>query len=578
MPVVRVEQTQQAAPLPGARRQAAENDISAGVALADQRARTDLAAAGLGATVAGAGIQLAREQRAAMERERERADQIAVMNAGNVLSAWENQALYDPNTGALTVKGKDAFGLPEKVGDQFQQVASQVEASMQTPRQKEAFTRLKLERQQNLDLTLRRHVYGEMQRYEGQELQATVENARSAAIANAGDPRRVGLELGRAVDAIRTHAPRLGLGPEEVKQQVEATTSATHVGVIEQLLATDQTKMASVYFDETKSQIKGESLARIEKAIETGKNLAESQKEADKIIAEGGSLTAQLEKAKGLDPKLRDEVSARLEHNDAVKERAKREDEASTLRGVYDILDKTHDPARIPAPVWAQMDGAQRSAARSYAEHLARGVAVETDFPTYYNLMQKAAHDPETFATENLLNYRAKIGDTELKQLTEMQASIVKGDRNAANKQSGNFLTHEQIINKSLALYGLDPAAKPNTAQGKANAELYRLTAQGVAVIESKLKPGQHATEQDIQSVVDHILSTSEKTPGSWWGLIPFTGTSFFSREQPIINVTAKDIPPAQRTIIEDQLRRAGRAVSDATVLEAYQAMRVRPR
>lgn len=578
MPVVRVEQTQLAAPLPGVRRQAAENDISAGVALADQRSRTDLAAADFGNTAAQVGVHIAREQREAVDREKERADQIAALNGGNVMSAWENERLYNPQTGAMLHQGKDALGLPEQVLGEFDQMASQLESSMSTPRQKETFARMKLERRQNIDRTLRLHVVGEIQKYEGQELTATVENARSAAISNADDPRRVGLELGRAVAAIRTHAPRLGLGPEEVKMQIDATTSATHVGVIEQLLATDKTKMASVYFDETKSQIKGESLARIEKALETGKDLAESQKAADKILAAGGSLTDQLEKAKGLDPKLRDEVSARIEHNDAVKERAKRESEAQTLRGVYDILDRTHDATKIPAPVWAQMDGSQRSAARSYADNLARGVAVETDFPTYYALQQKAAHDPEAFATENLLNYRSKIGDSELKQLAAMQGSIVNGDRAAAEKQSGNFMTHEQIINKSLTLYGMDPAAKPNTQQGKANAELYRLTAQGVAVFESHLKPGQHATEPDIQSVVDHILSTSEKTPGSWWGLVPFNGVRLFNKEQPVINMTIADVPAAQKTIISDQLRRSGRAVSDATILEAYQAMRVRPR
>lgn len=566
MPVVRVEQTQLAAPLPGVRRQAAENDISAGVALADQRSRTDLAAADFGNTAAQVGVHIAREQREAVDREKERADQIAVLNAGNVMAAWENKRFYDPDTGAMTVHGKDSFGLPETVGAEFQQVASKLEASMGTPRQKEAFARLKLERQQNIDLTLRRHVSGEIQKYEGQELTATVENARSAAISNADDPRRVGLELGRAVAAIRTHAPRLGLGPEEVKMQIDATTSATHVGVIEQLLATDKTKMASVYFDETKSQIKGESLARIEKAIETGQNLAESQKAADKILAAGGSLTDQLEKAKGLDPKLRDEVSARIEHNDAVKERAKRESEAQTLRGVYDILDRTHDATKIPAPVWAQMDGSQRSAARSYADNLARGVAVETDFPTYYSLMQKAAHEPEKFATENLLTYRSKIGNAELKQLAGMQDAIVKGDHAKAEAAGlAGFRTHDQILSDSLHEYGIETqTSKQSTETKNAIAELRRRVDRDVAAQEQLT--GKKPTNIDIQDTVEKILSTSKTVKGSWWNLFSSTG-HVSDRTFRII-----DVPMAERQQIEKALTGKGKQITDDAVLAVYAA------
>lgn len=566
--VARVQRTQTTAPIPGARLSATENATSAGVDLAETEAGVDRAAAGLGATVAGAGVTIARDQREAADRERERADQIAVLNASNVLSQWENQRLYDPNAGALTIKGKESFGLPEKVGDEFQTVAGQVEQSLGTDRQREAFQRVKLERQGQLDLTLRRHVYGEMQHYEASELQAFVENSKSAAIANAGDPQRIGAELDQAVAAIKTHAPRLGLGPEEIKHKIEATTSATHVGVIEQLLATDRSKAASVYYDETKGQISGESQARIQKALEEGSLRADSQKKADAIMAAGGTLTEQREKVRAIeDPKLRDQVEERVEHNAALKERADRETETQTLRGVYDAIDKTHDVASIPPAVWAGMDGGQRSAARSYAEHLTRGVAVETDFPTYYNLMQQAAHDPETFATQNLLNYRAKIGDTELKQLTELQGHIVNGARAQAEKVLGGYRTHEQIVDDSLSLYGIDPKAKATSAEGKAIAQLRRMLDVRVQTFENI--SGKKPTNVDVQSTIDQLLSTKVSVPGSWWNIWP-GGQPFFAGEKNLIDLTIGDVPALDKQQITDALKRKGRPVSDETILDLF--------
>lgn len=564
MPTVqRVQRREQTTALPGARLNAAENADSAGVNLLEAKRGTDAAIAGFGGEVAHAGLVMARDQREAADREKERADQVAVLNASNVLSEWENRRLYDPNSGALSVKGKQSFGLPEAVGDEYNEVAGQVEQTLSTDRQRQAFQRVKLDRQQNIDLTLRRHVFGEMQRYEGEELTAFVANARSSAIQNASDPSRVGIELGQAVDAIRTHASRLGLGPEQVQHQVEAATSDTFSGVIEQLIATDQVKAASAYFDETKSQIKGESLARIERALDEGKMRGAAQKASDEIISAGGTLTEQREKAKAIDdPKLRDEVEQRIEHNATVSERAAREQEAATLRGVYNIIDRTHDVTAIPATVWANMDGGQRASARSYAHSLAKGVAVETDFPTYYGLMQQAAHDPETFATANLLTYRSKIGETELKQLTEMQGAIVKGDRASAEKVLGGFRSKEELINDGLNLYGIDPkeTGKAST-EGKAIAQLRRMVDDRVQSLENLT--GKKATNADMQGIVDGILSQKATVPGSWFG-------DWWPTEKNLIDLTIGDVPQADKTQITDALKRANRPVSDATILDLF--------
>lgn len=554
--------------IPGVRRQSAETNASAGVDLANAQARTDEAAAGLGATAAGVGIAITRDVRTAQDEERHRADQVAVFNAENQLAEWENKRLYDPQQGALGIKGQAALALPEQVGGEFQDLAGKVADGLTTPRQKEAFARVSLQRQRNLDLTLRRHTYQEMQTFEGNVLQATVENARNEAIQNATDPRRVGMALDRAVTAIKASGPRLGLPPEQVQEQVDAATSATHVGVIGQLLATDQTKTASIYFDETKSQIKGEALAHIEKALEEGRLRKDSQQKADAIIGAGGTLTQQREKARAIDdPKLRDEVTQRIEHEAAVSERAAREQEAATLRGVYDVLDQTHDVSRIPVPVWAGMDGSARSAARSYADHLAKGVAVETDFPTYYGLMQKAANEPEAFATENLLKYRATIGDTELKQLTTMQGAIVKGEHAKADAAGlSGFRTNDQILTDSLHEYGITAGGKDQTPADKAAiAELRRRLDRDLAAQEALT--GKKPTNVDRQSALDKILSVSKTTPGSWWGLVPFTSTSVHDKTTRVI-----DIPLADRQQIEAALKAKGRQTDDATVLAVYVA------
>jgi hypothetical protein len=358
--------------------------------------------------------------------------------------------LYDPQSGALSVHGKDAMPLPEQIAGEYDQVTGAIAMGLGNDRQKLAFAKVKESRGQQLDLTIRKHVYGEMQRYEGQELQSTITNATNNAIANASDPRRVGMELARAVDAIKTHAPRLGLGPEEVAQQVDAVTTKTHVGVIEGLLAQDQTKTAQVYFDETKSAIKGEALARIEKALSVGKTRSEGQKAADAIVAAGGTLTEQREKARAIDdPDVRDNVMQRIEHEDAVKEKVQREAEQATLTNAYGIVDRTKSVDGIP-PADVVTLANHMPALRAYAIARAKGVPVETDYPTYYGLLSKAGDDPAAFVKENLLTYRAKLDDGEFKQLADIQLRIKNGDRAAADKATSG-LPHARSDREGLA-------------------------------------------------------------------------------------------------------------------------------
>lgn len=561
--------------LPGVRKTAAETSLSTGVGLDIAKGQADATKwEGIGALASGVGRLATAEYTRMAQEERQRADEVALLEAENTLSRWEQRRLYDPANGALAVQGKDAMPLPESVGAEFEKVAGDVGAGLKTDRQRLAFEKLKAHHGLNLDLTLRRHVYGEMQQYEAGELKAFVANGTQSAVANALEPRRVGEELNKVTAAITKSGPRLGLGSEEIKAAVGAAQSQVHVGVIDRLLSTDNEPAAQAYFDETKGQISGDVLAKVERALEEGGLRKKSQTQADAIIKSGDSLSKQLEQVRAIeDPKLRDAVRERVEHEAAVTARVTREQEEATLRGVYDIVDKTHDVTKIPAVVWANMSGGERAAARSYADHLARGVPVDTDLPTYYALMRKAADDPATFSTDNLLSYRGKLGETEFKQLASLQLAIRNGDRTKADKDLGGFRTHTQIVDDSLTQYGIDPNAKPNTPEGAAIAQLRRmldLRMQDLSEATNK-KP----TNDDIQRTLDALLSQSVKVPGSWWNIFP-GGQPFFDSTKRVIDLTMKDVPATDRQQIEAALRKVGRPVSDATILDLYLEARMR--
>jgi hypothetical protein len=552
-------------PLPGVRRTAAETALSTGAGVERARAGTAQAFGSL----AGQVSQIALDTRSQLiERETKRADEVALLDAENRLSTWEQQRLYDPEAGAFAQRGKNALGLPETIAQEYTDLAGEVEASLGTDRQREAFAKLRQRRGLDLDLSIRRHVFQQMQAYEGEELNAAISTSKDAAIANALDPRRVGEELTRAVTAIRTHGPRVGLGPEQIEKQISDVQTAVHVGVIDRLLATDNIRTAEVYFEETKGQISGDALARVEKALEEGGLRKAGQTKADEILAAGGTLTEQREKARAIDdPKLRDEVMGRIEHEANVRDRAEREAEENRLRTAYDLVDRYKDVKAIPPGQWSQLTGSARSALRHYAEALTQGVPIKTDLPTYYGLMQQAANEPDVFARRNLLEFRGKLDEQEFKQLAGLQLSIRSGETKAADKVLNGFRTTNSIVDDTLTLFGVDPNAKATTEEGKSVAQLRRMLDRRVETHANLT--GKDPTNEDVQRMLDELLSTSVTVKGSWWNIFP-GGKPFNDTTRSILTLTVGDIPAAERKQVEDALRSAGRPVSDATILDLY--------
>ncbi len=577
MPVVQRYGTQKIglAPIPGVRRSAAETALSEGVGVDLANAEKDRAfGAAIGNPAIAVGVS---EFQRIQQEERQQADETALLAAQNQLAAWKSKTLYDPQGGAFTKRGQEALQLPEQVQQSFTETAGKIAATLSTPEQRLAFAKVQSQEWQSVDLQVRRHVYSEMQTYKAGELKGFLANTTDDAIRNANDPVAVSTSLAAAEDAIRKNGPGLGITPAEIDAQVRATRSGVHVGVISQLLATEQTGKAQAYFDAMKGEIEASQFDNIERAVEEGGVRTQGQRKADEIIAAGGSLSQQLDKAKNLDGRLREIVEQRLERNDVLKERQQKEAEEANQRTAFNIVDQTRDVAKIPAAMWTSFNGATRAALYSYAKARAAGVEPETDLPTYYALMQQAAGVPgygtaKDFVQQNLLNYRGKLDDATFKQLTGLQIALRGADTRAADKDLAGFRTKNEIVDDTLSSYGIDPKAKPGTQEGQAIATLRRMLDVRVDAAQAS---GQKVTNTEIQGALDDLLSQHVTVPGSWWNIWPGSGP-FFSSDKRLVDLGPADVPASERPALEKALRDAGRPVSDATVLNLYQEMLVR--
>lgn len=400
------------------------------------------AAFGVPAAIDLTGVQ--REFAQIVQEERDKADQLAVLDADAELSAIETELLYSPETGALQRRGKDALGAPEEVTEAWQKRTGEIGARLTTDRQRLAFQRMVANRGAAIDRTLQRHVATEIERYDTETTEAYLENERNAAIAT-DDPDRRAEALARTEAAIRDHAARTGKPPEWLEAKLTAARTSVHLGVIDRMLSADNDRAASAYYAAHKEEIAGSERARVEQLLEQASTLGESMRQADAIITSTTTRSEAYERANAIeDPKLRQAVRRELDVQFAERDRAEAADYRAQLEKAADIVERG---GTLTAAQRAGLKANDRRVLDSWRLKAAKGEDFETDWTTYYALTQMAASsDPkwrEEFKNLNLLEYRGMLGDTEWKEINRLQTSVRSGNVSEAER---GFLTESAVI------------------------------------------------------------------------------------------------------------------------------------
>lgn len=550
--------------LPGVRKSSAETPLSEGAGLAEaqgQQAET----IGRIATVQGS---YATQQ---IEKVKQQEDDLVTLAAQNQLG----KASADIATRAQEVKGRDTLALPDTTTHDFNTAADAIANGLSNDRQREAFAKVRARHDLNLYETVGRHVSNEMQAYRSSELKSAIDLGINQVAANALDPRRGKEELDQMIAAVQQQGPAMGWGPAQVADQVANIRSAAHIAVVQRLVDNNQPTNAKIYYEETQHEINGEKRGDLEKLLAHSTQRADGQREADVIIAAGGSLAEQRAKAKDLqDPNTRAAAMTLIEHEAAVNEKAARDGEEHLLDAVYTRLMGNGGDLRSIQPTELQALGKHLPALRSFALSLAKGEPPDTD-PAVYYALKTMSTDPgmrEAFLHENLLAHRNTLSKGDFEKLVDLQSSMRKGDQEKADHLNAAFLTHKELVENNLYQYGIptkDTKAQPQTAEQKATiAQLYRMLDQKTTELQAG---GKKATNQDLQSEIDralmrHVTVTQPR----------FFGLTTGDVDKRLLGLTIADVTPVEKAALAAALRQRNQPVTDVTMMDLYIANRMR--
>lgn len=249
----------------------------------------------------GAGIGRATQQVGGViadfaQEQQQKQDMAVLMGAERELQDWENKSLFNPETGAYAQRGRNSFGLTDKLLPEYDKVYGGIESRL-TARQKEIFQQRTGNKRADLERGLMRHVGQEAQAFQKAETNALVTTQLETAMLYATDPARFDTELRNAQSTFM--AGNSDLPPAALAVGVKEIESRGRAQVVGKLVQADPIA-AQRYFDQYRDAFTAADAAQLERVLRPAWVEAEGRRVLGEVKAGGapvGNWVAQTDTA-----------------------------------------------------------------------------------------------------------------------------------------------------------------------------------------------------------------------------------------------------------------------------------------
>lgn len=485
------------------------------------------------------------------QKEKEKADDIAVQEARNAATLKETELLYSKD-GALQKKGKDAFGQIKRVDEEYQKFSSEIMDKFTNDEQRAKFKKYSDSQYVSVNRTLTNHVSTEMIRHENNVAGALIDNEANAAALAYNNSNRIGMAIGTQIETIDKLGASNGWSPEELKQKKDQVVSRTHAGVIKSFLDNDKESDAEKYFKENKEFINDkEVLSQVEQQVEIGSIRKKSQEYTDMALRKGLSESQALAQIPKDDAKLREQMEARVRTQYGLKESAKRNDLENISVNTLNLIDQGKVTDLTKTSGWTAMDQGMRNSLTNYMEAKASGKAIQTDRNTYVQLQSMS---PDEFVKLDIRQYSDKLGSSDFKQFVDMQ----KQYRNGETKQFDTFLTDGKAVETVYKEAGLD-------TKGADYAKFQLDVAREQQAYQAAT--GKKMNDQDLAMLAKKRAKDVVIKQGFFFDDVK---KKFEITPEDIDNIKASDIPKSEQAKIDAALTKAKLPLTEANRLNAY--------
>lgn len=518
----------------------------------------------------GAGPGLEKAGQGFMEvfaKEKNNADKVSALEAKTKLAAIATDLLYNPERGAFTKKGKNAFSTIDDVNSAYDKAFSEISDGLSNESQKQMlradFEASKVDIQRQLS----RHVSTEAQQYDDNTTRAGLEVEQTAVAANPLDNERRNAAIIKQKIMIDDFANRNGIPAEQRQLMLQEAENKTNLGAITTLVDSKDYLGAASYYNDVKETMTGEFRQKADRMVKESLINGQAAEKSREYSQKGLTLTqATAEIQKIEDPELKKATYQQVKMDYDMRKVAEADRAENINKSVASQIDRGTLWKDIPQSTKDLLTSQQRSTLQSYAEERAKGRDVPAGGKLYYDTFSIATN-PATrnqFMRENLYStIYGKVSKSEFDELYKLQNGLKNGSAKELN-DADDLFSNKQIaesIAKSNGIYAAndDSESKQETYrqyQTSLNRELRRF----------QTNTGKKPTSDDVQRIADSLL-IEKKVNDNWFG-----NTKRRFEVDPGVNVdiTYEDIPAREKALIAQAAKEAGATLNEQDVVDLY--------
>jgi hypothetical protein len=541
-------------------------------------------------TAAGRGLQaLGGSIGQVAEDIEKRNDEQAVFESRRALNEWESRKIFDPEQGAVTKRGKDAFDLPKQLTEDFDKFASEVGGKLSSNRQRQIFQDMVEQRRGQVTSWASRHALQQRESYNEGQFRADLQSFRDRAAMYADDPAKVETELAIQGQRIVGYLRGKGRSEEEIAATVKDGASQVHRSVIAALVDRGDAEKAQDYLTRNEGGMTADDAQRVRGALRETVARAKAQTFADEMgdrpigeaIAEARKRFSGAEETTAVA-----ELKTRNAEREAIKAQAYKDNADVAWR----VITSGAGKAKIPPAVWDGLSGDEQRQINDYVEAKWRRAKADAegkdvDPSIYYGLRMMAAEQPEAFAKLDLAKQAPHLSKQHENHLIELQASISKGDLKAMESQRTLKRTTDLLKNE-IAAAGIDLTVADKDKGGKKAKETAAfMGAVAQALDEATAAKGRPLSDDEARRIGMGLLREGYEQGTGILGMFRTKKRSFEMAPEErgkFVSTRYEDIPPEIRAEIEADLyptRRVGiygstQAVDKERVERIYQRAR----
>jgi hypothetical protein len=227
------------------------------------------------------------------------ARQTQLTDAHNQLQTLSLGLTHDPQTGALTKQGKDAFGLPQQYLPQYDEQAAKIVAAVPDPRARQAAQLAAAQVRGHLAEQLDTHELEQHRQFGIQTAQSSIALAQQAAGMNANHPDLIAAQRDHIEASVDSLAQQQGWGPEQTQEAKLKAINGLHESVVRGLVSTGHSDLAQTYVNANIGEMDpqaSESAQRLIYATEEHNLVMQEKRQkiaSDNLSKQGDSLLAR---------------------------------------------------------------------------------------------------------------------------------------------------------------------------------------------------------------------------------------------------------------------------------------------